>query len=108
MNGESVPIDRMSEHMRVSLLDPKWKEQKQMQDERRRESSFAVGEEITSSLQSLAKKRDDIFETARKEEEEQTAKKAENVVQWSGHTASAERAMREQVCAKSYLMHGNV
>ena len=28
ITGELVPVSQMAEHMRVSLLDPKWKEQK--------------------------------------------------------------------------------
>jgi len=93
VNGEKVPINRMSEHMRVSLLDPKWKEQKNLTDERRGDPSFAVGDEIVSSLKNLAQQRDDIFETAGKADE---SKKPKEAVQWDGHASSAERAMREQ------------
>ena len=28
ITGELVPVDEMAEHMRISLIDPKWKEQK--------------------------------------------------------------------------------
>ena len=31
-----VRLDEMEEHMRISLLDPKWKEQKQRDEERRK------------------------------------------------------------------------
>ena len=29
ITGELVPLEQMAEHMRVSLIDPKWKEQRE-------------------------------------------------------------------------------
>ena len=47
--------------MRISLLDPKWKEQKQIEEERRKDSNVAVGDDISKNLQSFAARRTDIF-----------------------------------------------
>ncbi len=30
ITGELVPIDQMAEHMRISLIDPKWKDQREI------------------------------------------------------------------------------
>ncbi len=30
ITGELVPIGEMAEHMRISLIDPKWKEQREL------------------------------------------------------------------------------
>ena len=29
ITGEMIPLDQMAEHMRISLIDPKWKVQKE-------------------------------------------------------------------------------
>lgn len=29
ITGERIPVDKMAEHIRISLIDPKWKEQKE-------------------------------------------------------------------------------
>jgi hypothetical protein len=47
--------------MRINLLDPKWKEQKQRMLEKHKGTSFTTGEDIASALAGLAKHRPDIF-----------------------------------------------
>ena len=47
--------------MRISLLDPKWKEQKQIEEERRKDSNVAQEGEINRNLKQFAARRTDIF-----------------------------------------------
>lgn len=47
--------------MRIELLDPKWKQQKQQQADRRRETSLAQNQSIAANLSRLARKRADVF-----------------------------------------------
>ena len=56
-----VRLDEMEEHMRISLLDPKWKEQKQLEEERRKDSNVAGDDDINRNLKSFAARRTDIF-----------------------------------------------
>ncbi|KAL1728645.1 Pre-mRNA splicing factor PRP21 like protein-domain-containing protein [Schizophyllum commune] len=99
--GQQIPIDELQEHMRIELLDPKWKEQRDMNEARRaRASELLSGANVVSSLKNLARTRVDIFgaeadeEKRKKEEEEerQRRKEREKVV-WDGHTASMARTV---------------
>jgi len=93
---QQVRLDEMEEHMRISLLDPKWKEQKQLEEERRKDSNVAGGEDINRNLKSFAARRTDIFgdkevaigETIGQDEEE--AERANKVI-WDGHSSSIAR-----------------
>jgi splicing factor 3A subunit 1 len=71
-----VPLSQMSEHMRIQLLDPKWKEQQARASDKQKESNIAAGESIVNNLQSFAKNRGDIFGTS---EEDRLQKKANDL-----------------------------
>ena len=90
ISGKVIPVDEMSEHMRVQLMDPRLRiEQKRFQ-EKQRETGYAEGGSIADSLKQFAKKRGDIF--GQKEpvsaQLEEDKKNAEQSVQWDGHMAS--------------------
>lgn len=57
----------MAEHMRVSLIDPKWKEQRDVMLAKLREKTKASDGEIGNNLMSLAKTRPDIFGSTQEE-----------------------------------------
>lgn len=61
ITGELVPIQDMAEHMRVSLIDPRWKEQREAMLSKIRDTTRADDDEITRNLVGLAKTRPDIF-----------------------------------------------
>ena len=46
ITGERVPADSMAEHMKISLLDPRWREQRDrvLQEKKEQEQVFAEGE----------------------------------------------------------------
>jgi splicing factor 3A subunit 1 len=59
--GELIAVDELSEHMRIELLDPKWKEQKAARLSKLGESSLADSSQIGANLIGFAKKRSDVF-----------------------------------------------
>lgn len=61
LTGELVPVDQMAEHMRVSLIDPKWRTQREAMLSKIRETTKASDEEIGANLLGLARKRPDVF-----------------------------------------------
>lgn len=61
LTGELVPVDQMAEHMRVSLIDPKWRTQREAMLSKIRETTKASDEEIGANLIGLARKRPDVF-----------------------------------------------
>lgn len=102
ITGEKIPADKIQEHMRIGLLDPKWIEQRDraIQERREQEEVYAPGSAIGSSLKQLAERRTDIFGSGIEEtqigkkigEEE---KKEKSKVIWDGHTASMEKVAQK-------------
>ena len=44
---QEIPISEWREHMRLELMDPKWREEKIKREERSKLNSLASGDEIT-------------------------------------------------------------
>ena len=94
--GQQIAVDELQEHMRIELLDPKWKEQRDNLEARKAQASeLQRGANVVTSLQNLARTRVDIFgtetdEERRKKEEalEREKRKEREKVVWDGHTAS--------------------
>jgi len=63
-----IPLEDATKHMKVELLDPKWREQNQRFLEKQEESAHQADSMIASSLQAFAKQRGDIFGTLKEEE----------------------------------------
>ncbi len=63
ITGQQVPVEQMAEHMRIALLDPKWKEKSGLVKVGEREETLAENSEVGANLQRLAAKRKDIFGT---------------------------------------------
>mmetsp|Transcript_105435 Transcript_105435/g.297934 ORF Transcript_105435/g.297934 Transcript_105435/m.297934 type:complete len:703 (+) Transcript_105435:81-2189(+) len=60
ITGQLIPAEEMSSHLKVLLLDPKWKHQKDALVERaRKESAFA--DDVEANLASFVAKRPDLF-----------------------------------------------
>ncbi|KAF6160806.1 hypothetical protein GIB67_036007 [Kingdonia uniflora] len=102
ITGELIPISEMAEHMRISLIDPKYKEQKERMMAKIRETTLAQDDEISRNIVGLARTRPDIFGTT--EEEVSNAVKAEiekkkeeqpTQVIWDGHTGSIGRTANQ-------------
>ncbi|KAL8137039.1 hypothetical protein V2J09_003040 [Rumex salicifolius] len=118
ITGELISISEMSEHMRISLIDPKFKEQKDRMFAKIRETTLAQDDEISRNIVGLARTRPDIFGTT--EEEVSNAVKAEiekkkeeqpKQVIWDGHTGSigrtANQAMSQSFPGEDQQDYGN-
>ncbi|KAL3617476.1 hypothetical protein CASFOL_037797 [Castilleja foliolosa] len=102
ITGELISISEMSEHMRISLIDSKFKEQKDRMFAKIKETTLAADDEISRNILGLARTRPDIFGTT--EEEVSNAVKAEiekkideqpKQVIWDGHTGSIGRTANQ-------------
>lgn len=67
ITGELVAVNEMAEHMRISLIDPKWKVQKEAMLAKLRDSTMANDEEVATNVLMLARTRPDIFGTTDEE-----------------------------------------
>ncbi|KAK4319739.1 hypothetical protein Pmani_009394 [Petrolisthes manimaculis] len=100
ITGERIAPDKVGQHLRINMLDPRWLEDRdrQMAERSNQDNVFATGDSIRSSLKQLAERRTDIFGAGDEEtiigkkigEEE----KREEKVTWDGHTGSMEAATR--------------
>jgi splicing factor 3A subunit 1 len=105
VSGKVIPVDEMSEHMRIQLMDPRYRiEQKRFQD-KQRETGYAEGGSIADSLMKFAKKRGDIFgekDESSSSSQEEERKKADSV-QWDGHMASIPQMqqMKNDIAART-------
>lgn len=57
---QEVPTDELDEHIRIELLDPKWKEQRQKADARYASTLHTV--DVANNLKRFASQRDDVFD----------------------------------------------
>ena len=102
LTGELIPGSSLSEHMRISMLDPRWIEQKHKERKEREEQEevFATGVNIEKYLKGMAEYRSDLFGHGAEEvligkkigEEE---KKKEDAVAWDGHTNTVEKTAKK-------------
>ncbi|CAH3929805.1 unnamed protein product [Pieris brassicae] len=101
ITGEKIPANKVADHVRIGLLDPRWLEQRDRAAAERtdRDEALAPGAAIEESLKHLAERRTDIFgvgdeETAIGKKIGEEEKKRDERVTWDGHTSSVEAATR--------------
>jgi splicing factor 3A subunit 1 len=61
ISGSSVPVEQISNHMRIQLMDQKWNDQQKKFVDKQQDTGYAEGISITDSLKSFARQRGDIF-----------------------------------------------
>ena len=69
LTGELIPASKLQEHLRISLLDPRWREQrdKERREKMEQEAVFAHGQFVEHNLKQLAERRTDIFGVGQEE-----------------------------------------
>lgn len=116
--GEAIPVAEMAEHMRIELLDPKWKEQKMAMEAKQRDSNLLQeGNDVAKILKNISGLRPDIFGSdevdanKRIREQEEEAKRKDRVI-WDGHTATMglanQRAQKTSIEDQIANMHKKV
>ncbi|CAI2365823.1 unnamed protein product [Moneuplotes crassus] len=93
--GRQIPMSQWSEHMRIELLDPKWREEKVDSLHRQKNPMTAQGDEVSKSLTRFISKRPDISGVdANQRVEEMTSEQEKmdpNKIIWDGHSSSITR-----------------
>lgn len=69
LTGELIPASKLQEHLRISLLDPRWREQRdrERREKQEQEAVFAHGQFVEHNLKQLAERRTDIFGVGQEE-----------------------------------------
>ena len=96
ITGERVPVSQMDEHMRISLIDPRWKSQREAMFAKMRETTKADDDEIAKNVVLLARTRPDIFGSA---DEEMRKQKKSNADTAPGLSDEASRLLSTRINA---------
>ncbi|KAJ1737955.1 SF3a splicing factor complex subunit [Coemansia sp. Benny D160-2] len=102
---QDIPASEFEEHIRVELIDPKWKEQKLVYERKIRDSNLvSEGMDVARYLRQMAGHRADIFGADGEAQEEQGGESAREAlppsaaakpaVPWDGYSSTATRATR--------------
>ncbi|KAI8325706.1 Surp module [Martensiomyces pterosporus] len=90
-----IPASEFEEHIRVELIDPKWKEQKLAYERKIRDTNLVQeGMDIARYLKQMATHRTDIFGNEKSEEEDAAAAASQSRVYWDGYSSTAGQAAR--------------
>ena len=60
--NELIPLDKISEHLRMELQDPKWKTQRQAHLDKYKDTNIATEDEMTKNLARLSAKKNALAE----------------------------------------------
>jgi splicing factor 3A subunit 1 len=101
--NQPIPIDEMEQHLKIELLDPKWKAQKDREQSKKRESNLIAdrGNEMANNLAQFAQVRKDIFgeesgfEVEEKIRQQQKKAKLKETVVWDGHSSSVNATIQK-------------
>ncbi|KXS17424.1 hypothetical protein M427DRAFT_54697 [Gonapodya prolifera JEL478] len=115
--GERVPWGEMDKHIRIELLDPRWKEQKEKAEEWKKTSNLDINDDVIhQNLSAIKEFRGDIFDLEasdvdlKKKIEEQLQRQAEiEKKAWDGHTATvalvAQKAKQTPMDTDALALH---
>lgn len=93
LTGEMIPESKYDEHVRITLLDPKWKEQRAKEDRRQATTNLSALD-VEANLKRLASAMESVADDKLQTDEERT-KRVKTDVQWDGHAATREQAIRQ-------------
>jgi len=80
--GDMIPLAEISEHIRIMLLNPKWKEQKEILLDKMRSTSLADNREIVKNLHIFSKRRQELTGGTGKPKEQILTGRSSG---WDGH-----------------------
>ncbi|KAJ5472538.1 hypothetical protein N7530_006539 [Penicillium desertorum] len=72
--NQKVPSNELDEHIRIELLDPRWKEQRAKAEARSATTNLSTVD-VVNNLKRLASQRSDVFDPSPLESEEETRRK---------------------------------
>ncbi|KAF9581646.1 SF3a splicing factor complex subunit [Lunasporangiospora selenospora] len=92
--GQQIEISKMDEHVKIELLDPRWKEQREQAEAKNKASNMVSdGTDVVKSLNMLKAHRPDIFiseeEQQRVTEEERKRRIEKEISVWDGQSSTA-------------------
>lgn len=95
---QQIPYDELEQHMRIELLDPRWKEQKAKADSRYATTNLSTAD-VANNLKRLASQRSDVFDgvTGLPISEEEAARRKKAATSYDGQPESKDAARLQQM-----------
>ncbi|KAI9689125.1 MAG: SF3a splicing factor complex subunit [Bathelium mastoideum] len=93
-----VPVDEMEEHIRIELLDDRWKEQRAKAEARNATTNLSTVD-VANNLKRLASQRSDVFDgvTGQPITEEEQARRKKAALSYDGAPESKDAAKLQQM-----------
>ncbi|KAF3907850.1 hypothetical protein ABW20_dc0102850 [Dactylellina cionopaga] len=92
---QPIPLDELEQHMRIELLDPRWKEQRARADAKYSTTNLSTTD-VAANLKRLASQREDLFDVQPGSANEEERRK-KPVIAWDGHADSRESVRLQQM-----------
>ncbi|KAI9769381.1 MAG: SF3a splicing factor complex subunit [Geoglossum simile] len=95
---QQIPYNELDEHMRIELLDPRWKEQRAKADSRYATTNLSTLD-VANNLKRLASQRSDLFDgaTGQPISEEEAARRKKAAMSYDGQPESKDAARLQQM-----------
>ncbi|KAI9830660.1 MAG: SF3a splicing factor complex subunit [Thelocarpon superellum] len=95
---QQIPFPELEEHMRIELLDPRWKEQRAKADARYSTTNLST-QDVANNLKRLASQRSDVFDgvTGQPVSEDELARRKKAATSYDGHAESKDAARQAQM-----------
>ncbi|KAL8680630.1 MAG: hypothetical protein Q9186_003222 [Xanthomendoza sp. 1 TL-2023] len=95
---QQIPYDELEQHMRIELLDPRWKEQR-LKSELRQSTTNLSTSDVAANLKRLASQRSDVFDGVTGQpviSEEEAARRKRAALNYDGQLEKGKEMERRQ------------
>ncbi|EPS36799.1 hypothetical protein H072_9665 [Dactylellina haptotyla CBS 200.50] len=93
---QPIPLDELEEHMKIELLDPRWKEQKARADAKYSTTNLSTTD-VAANLKRFASQRSDLIDAQGSGPSEEDDRRKKPVIAWDGHADSRESVRLQQM-----------
>ncbi|KAI4165157.1 MAG: hypothetical protein LQ342_001025 [Letrouitia transgressa] len=96
--NQRIPYNELDQHMRIELLDPRWKEQRMKSDLRQSTTNLSTSD-VAANLKRLASQRSDVFDGVMGQpaiSEEEAARRKRAAVSYDGQLEKSKDLERRQ------------
>ncbi|KAL8930524.1 MAG: hypothetical protein Q9208_000708 [Pyrenodesmia sp. 3 TL-2023] len=96
--NQQIPYDELEQHMRIELLDPRWKEQRLKSDQRQSTTNLSTSD-VAANLKRLASQRSDVFDGVTGQpviSEEEAARRKKAALNYDGQLEKGKDMERRQ------------
>ncbi|KAI4113276.1 MAG: hypothetical protein LQ345_005707 [Seirophora villosa] len=96
--NQQIPVNELEQHVRIELLDPRWKEQRLKSDQRQMTTNLSTSD-VAANLKRLASQRSDVFDGVTGEpviSEEEAARRKRAALNYDGQLEKGKETERRQ------------